>query len=689
MRSAQSKPFREAISPSSSKRILPLLVLLTAIGPFVCFNVRAQTDFSGTPSLAGSSEMRALDAQETQEIPIALRGGEAVEFDIEQISGQVSLQWRDGAGRESQTLYTLDGVHGHIRGAVVADQPGVWRFAIGTRRARPAQYRVQFGNPRPAVREDAVRASAAQALALGEALRARGAQANATAADEAYRESIALSQEAGDGCGVRAALNGLGHLQIALGQYGAAEASGTRALAERCDDPPAKAHSLRILQAAVQWSGDLDGTIRIGEEALKIYQQTGDLAFQGLILGNLSGAYDQEGATGRAMDAAQRALGLARETQDAEGIVFDEETIGAIHVQRGEYQSALEQFNRTLDDLKTHASPVVQALVEDDLGNVYAALGEHENALAEFRRSQATARAHANPSTELDALVDEGNLHLAKQEYSDAEAAFNRAMVIADGRGVSRKRARALRGVGAAEVGEGHFAAGLRKLLEARDLARSLHDDFTEIEADLDLGDHYFARADFPRAEEAYAQLRELTERSGSASKLATAWASLARVRQASGDLAVARIDAEHALATIEDQRGQINPPDLRSSFFQSTRGYYDLYVQILMGLQQNTGDAGYARLALAAAENSRARALTDLLAEQSISVRNGVPPELLFKRSQAEDALRAAAYRLNRSPPQTGTKDREALEAAVREAKQSLDETEGEIRGANRRYGV
>ena len=634
-----------------------------------------------------SYEVHKLAVGESQVLSIQLLAHQAVEIDIEQLNGQVSLQWRDQSGNESQSLFTLDGAHGHIRAVVVADQAGEWRFKIATRRGRAAEYRVQCGNARPATNDDVARASATNALALGEALRAKSAKANAAAAEKAYQESIVLWQKAGDGCGVRATLNGLGHLQIALGQYAAAKAASERALAEKCADLPSKAHSLRILQAAVQWAGDLDGSIRIGDEALKIYQETGDLAFQGLILGNLSGAYDQEGATGQAMDAARQALELARKTGDLEGIVFDEETIGGIHLQRGEYQLALEQFNRTLEDLKTHQSPIVQALVEDDLGNVYSALGDQENALAEFKRSQATANSNANPSTELDALVDEGNLHLARKEHSEAEAAFSRALAIAVDKEVTQKRAKALRGVGAAEVGAGNLTAGLQKLLAARELARSFHDDFTEIAADLDLGDYYFARGDLPKAEEAYGQLRELAEQSRSSSQLAVAWASLARVSQASGDLASARIDAENALTTIEDQRGQINAPDLRSSFFQSTRSYYDLYVQILMGLEKKANDPSYARLALAAAENSRARALTDLLSEQSINVKNRVSPEFLSQRGQALDALHAAAYRVNRLPTSASKKEHDALNASVREAKQSLDEVEGQIRAVNRRF--
>jgi CHAT domain-containing protein/tetratricopeptide (TPR) repeat protein len=645
--------------------------LVGILGSVLIANARAQ------------DSVQHLAAGDSKLIDIPLNQDEALDLDAQQIAGQIAVKWRSPDGEESPPLYTLDGVQGHVRVAIVASRAGDWLITITTRRGRSADYHLE-SSVHPARAEDQERARATVALGRGEALRAQSAERNASAAEQSYAEAIEASESAQDPCAVRAALNGLGHLQISLGRYEDAGRSSERALAATCEDPPSRAHALRIGMSALQWRGDLDATVRLGDEALQIYRATGDHAFEGLILGNLGGAYDQQGETHRAMEVTRQALDLARETGDLEGIVFDEETIGGILVQRGEYQAALEQFGQTLEDLKTHKSPTVEAMVEDDLASVYAALGEYPRALAEVRLSERTAHANANPSTEFDALMDEGNLRLVQHQYRQANQVFTYALGLAEQQSLIQKRARALRGIGSAEAALGQPGA-MHRLLEAQTLALEAHDDAAQADISLALGDFYFAMRQFAQARMAYEQLRALAEHSLSTAQLAKAWASLARVDVATGNLVQARREAESALAMIDSERGEINPPQLRSRFFQSTRSYYDLYISILMALYRRSADSKLASLAFEAAENSRARALTELLSEHAVTQKSDLDPTLVAKRDAAQDALHAAAFRLARS---NSDREQVALEKAVMTASASLDDVEGEIRRANARYG-
>jgi CHAT domain-containing protein/tetratricopeptide (TPR) repeat protein len=657
--------------PSAIGSPIRIAALVGVLGLVFVANARAQ-DFP-----------QHLAAGDSKLIEVHLNQDEALDLDAQQIIGQIAVKWRSPDGEEGPPLYTLDGVQGHVRVAIVASRAGEWRITVTARRGRSADYHLE-SSVHTAGAVDQERARATLALARGEALRAQSAERNASTAERSYTEAIEASEFAQDPCTMRAALNGLGHLEISLGRYEDAARSSERALAATCEDPPSRAHALRIGMSALQWRGDLDATIRLGDEALQIYRATGDHAFEGLILGNLGGAYDQQGETHRAMDVTRQALDLARETGDLEGIVFDEETIGGILVQRGEYQAALEQFSQTLEDLKSHKSPTVEAMVEDDLASVYAALGDYPRALAEVRLSEQSAHANANPSTEFDALMDEGNLRLVQHQYRQANRVFTDALGLAEQQSLTQKRARALRGIGSAEAALGHPGA-LHKLLEAQALALEGHDEAAQSDISLALGDFYFAMRQFVQARTAYAQLRALAEHSLSGAQLAKAWASLARVDMATGNLARARAEAESALGTIDSERGEINPPQLRSRFFQSTRSYYDLYISILMALHRRTSDGELVSLAFEAAENSRARALTELLSEHAVTQKGDLDPTLLARRDAAQDALHAAAFRLSRS---NSDREHAALEQAAMTASSSLDDVEGEIRRANARYG-
>lgn len=671
-------PTRHTRSVSAGAAVILLSVFLCS-GP--------RPGLAATFADQDAPETRKLGPNETQETPIRLLEHQAVDIDVEQVSGSVVVQWQEGSGKESTARISEDGNHGHVRVTIVADKTGTWRFRVAPRKAQPVEYKVYLGAPRVSRDDDIERAVAGDALAQAEDLRNKGAKANAVLAGSDYREAITQYQKAKDSCGVRNSLNGLAHLQIATQQYAAARTSTEQGIAERCDDPASKAQSLRTFQSAVSRLGDLEAKISSGEEALAIYRQTGDLGYQGLVLGNLSGAYAQEGATGEALQAAQEALDLARASGDQDGIVYDEETLGAIHLQRGEYQLALQEFDRTLDDLKDHPYAMVESMAATNVGSANSALGDSEDALTAFRRAEDIGNKSGDSSVLADALNDEGSYHLSRREFSQARALFERALAISIDKQFKRKQATSLQGLGAAEIGEGHFESGLPKLLEALALARSLHDDFTELESDLSLGDYYLSRKEFDKAREADGQSRELAEQSYTTPQLVMAWASLARVEQASNNLDRAQTDSTNALAIIEDQRTQVNEPDLRSTFFQSTRSYYDLNIQILMALEAKSQDESYARRALEVAENARARALTDLLAERAINVTGAVPQDLLRQRNDAQDALHSAAYRLSRLPVTATKGERNAAEASIQESKQKLDQAEGAIRAADRRY--
>jgi CHAT domain-containing protein/lipopolysaccharide biosynthesis regulator YciM len=683
---ACSKRFRLSALRTPSK-FLARCSLLSPLCLFLITGACAQTESAGAVTAPEASSSYQLAPGETREVTVNLLAHQVVEIDVEQLSGLTTVQWEDGQGKPGSERITDDGLHGHIRATILADQAGLWRIRMTPRKKESVEFRFTLGPVRNATPNDSYEVLAQESFVHAEEIRQERAKSNIAEAESAYQMAITQWQNAGNGCGVRAALNGLAHFQIAGQQFAAARSSTERALMETCPDSASKAHSLRTFQSAVSRLGDLEAKIKSGEEAVSIYRENGDIGWEGLVLGNLSGAYAQEGATSKAMETAQRALELARSSGDQDGVLFDEETLGAIHLQRGEYERALEQFDHTLEDLKAHPYPTAKALVESNLGDVYSVLGQAETAIAFYKRAQETASSDNDSSLLADALIGEGSHHLTRKEYSEAEQAYRKALLICDEKQFARKRATALQGLGAAEVGEGHSGSGIGKLLEARELAHSLHDAATEIEAYITLGDCYFERGDVANAGQMYSRLQELAEESHAESQVARAWASLARVKQATGDLAEASTNVENALGILEDQHSQINEPDLRSSFFQSSRSYYDLYIRIQMELQAKTGDESHGIAALEAAENARARGLTDLLSERDINVPTDLPGDVLRRRSEAQDELHAVAYRLARLPESAAKSERDAVQSALTDAKQKLDHAEGEIRAANRRY--
>jgi CHAT domain-containing protein len=152
--------------------------------------------------------------------------------------------------------------------------------------------------------------------------------------------------------------------------------------------------------------------------------------------------------------------------------------------------------------------------------------------------------------------------------------------------------------------------------------------------------------------------------------------------------LQAARVRIEHAIQDRESLRWQVTRPDLRSTYLASTQDYYDLYIDILMGLHATSPGAGYDRKALQASERARARGLIESLAERSSDVLRGSDPQLLERVRAARQVLNMKDQRLrslaanNGGAEQIASADRE-LNAAIAE----LRDLEGEIRSRNPRY--
>ena len=73
------------------------------------------------------------------------------------------------------------------------------------------------------------------------------------------------------------------------------------------------------------------------------------------------------------------------------------------------------------------------------------------------------------------------------------------------------------------------------------------------------------------------------------------------------------------AIALIESERQRIDAPDLRTSYFSGRRSYYELYIDVLLRLDQARPGHGYAAQGLITAERARARELQEQLTERAI----------------------------------------------------------------------
>ena len=259
-------------------------------------------------------------------------------------------------------------------------------------------------------------------------------------------------------------------------------------------------------------------------------------------------------------------------------------------------------------------------------------------------------------------------------------------MTIARADGLKSIETRALRGLGAARLGDGNSNAARRYFAQSLVLARSTGEITAESYAlralgDVDLREGHIK--DARRNDETALKLeRDAADREGEAATLAR----LAHAVAEDGDLEGARDLIGQALAIVETQRGRIDDPSLRTSYFASMRAYADTQVDLLMRLDARSPDANYASAALGAAERARARSLQDMFAAKSIAVARSIAPDLQEALRGAEERLRTAAFQLGLRGDTTAA-HRDSLMNEFDEASHALDEVRGRIRSANPRY--
>lgn len=645
---------------------------------------------------AGSQLTVEIAAGSTQAFSVLLPEGSAADVEMIQQEGFVDLEISNESD-PSLKVRTESGLLGRIDATLLGSRSTRWLVSAASRKGKgPGAVGLRLSVLRPASQVDHLKAAAFERYVEAEALRFTNYRETAVTARPAditartrgaYETALAQYEQAADGCGMRRARIGLARMDVALENYAQARATAQAAMEADCpDDLAEQAQALKTIGMAAAYEGEFVTSADAAERALVLYERTGDLRYQGIVLGNLSSVYMQLGATDRALASARGALRAAEDTADGQGIVFSRKSIADIHLARGELASALQEYRGTLANLASTPYPMVEAETWDDLGILYHRMADYQESLKAYATAEALWKKMHSRSGEADTLINKAQTLLELGSHRAAFREFTAAMEIAHTDGLKSAETRALRGLGATRLAEHNYGDARRYFAQSLQLAHATGEITAQSYALRALGEVDFRQGAVraaARKDEAALQLaRDAADRDGEAATLA----QLARAQARYGDLEGARTAIDQALAIVQTQRGQIDDPSLRASYFAAMRAYPDTQIDVLMRLDLRFPGAHYAADALAAAERARARTLQDMFAEKAISVSQSLTPELTESLHAAEEKLRTTAFQLGRTNG-ASTSKRPSLINAFDEASHQLDQVRGRVRGANPRY--
>ena len=481
------------------------------------------------------------------------------------------------------------------------------RAAVGTlwvsaaRQARPA---------------DAQRVAAEREFARAEWIQVQGPSAAWPLAEQDYHAAIATARRIGDGWLQRVALPDEARLDtFKLGHYHRALRLARAALAlPYGEDLADREYALFVYGLVCQIRARYGAAIRAERQAVRLAARLGELQGEDIIEGNLAGVYEQIGRTRHALRSARGSLAVARQVGDGKGIDYNLELIAELYSDRGDFNRALRFFQRALESIRRYPYPDSRARCWVGLGELYGALNQPRQAEAALGKAQRIARAAHDSNVLFRVMIDRAAMIREQGQVRTALADDLKDVAKAAALGLPRQRADALLDLGRDYGALGEPAQAAAALRRAIALARRLRQRQIEAGAWLVLGDEALARGESVPARSDYLAALALGHTLYSPLTEASAEGSLARLDWREGALRRARRRIERALRLIDSVRSTLTTRRLRTEYFSSEHGYYDLGVSILMAMRARAPGRGYGRAALQLVERARARSLLDAL---------------------------------------------------------------------------
>jgi CHAT domain-containing protein/tetratricopeptide (TPR) repeat protein len=424
----------------------------------------------------------------------------------------------------------------------------------------------------------------------------------------------------------------------------------------------------RHLADAFQRQRQRDRAAPLYRAAAEAYRRSGEAGAEARARVSLgSTLLDLAEAEGAAA-AYRTSLALARQIEDRDTEAIALYGLGRAERRQGELQGALDHYQQALERLPEGDRNRPQML--HDLGVLHARfLGDATRGrelLAAALASWPADRERQRAAT----LNQLGQLAYEAGETDEARGDLERSLELLRASEPCTAAVTLARLALVADAGGAVAAADVR-LAEALALIARQPCPTDEATVHLLAATDAEGRGHDDDALEGYRRCLSLYEGRGDRNGQAEALAGIARAERARGHLEEALAASRRTLAILAGVRPTVLREDLRTSFFAGVQDRYDFHVSLLLAL-------GRDEAAWVAAEESRARALRDLLAEAGAGLYRHADPALVSREKELQHRLNTLeARRLDLGEGE----ELEALGRRLDEAVAALEAVHGEIR--------
>lgn len=465
-----------------------------------------------------------------------------------------------------------------------------------------------------------------------------------------YEEARDVRDRAGDRAGLGVTLSYIGNVHYVQADLERARASYLQGLAVLGDAArPADLHPARLGLANVHWElGEYREAQALYEKEIALLEAQGDARQVAVTKRNLANCLWPLGEYARALDVLHAAHEAQSEAGDSFELAATGNTIGTVYLQLGEWTRALEAFGAAAEAATTAGNAGERQQAGLNRALAYTRMGYLERARDEY---EAVRLQYAESGDTLSlGWVLEGIANVERTSGRDAEALEHYRQALACEAGQNARTA-------VRRIQIGNQLCRLGRLPEARSEFRQA---WVEAEA--------LVRPDLKW--KCHVGLADAFERSG--------------------ELDSARVHNQTAIDILESVRGQVLSEEKKASLLGSSAFVYEAQLQVLGKLHGLDPRREYAEAGLATAEEGKARAFLDLLAESHVDLDAGLPDALVQEQDALERSLASVQYRLRRLASENAAADTLAV---LKKRRTQLEERRAalldRVRVANPRYAT
>ena len=330
----------------------------------------------------------------------------------------------------------------------------------------------------------------------------------------------------------------------------------------------------------------------------------------------------------------QSALATWRALDDELLEAFTLHELGLLYGDIGQYQKALDSYEQAGTLYKTLKVPRGEASIISNTGWVFGELGDNEKSLEMYLREEEAYRTIGDVDAVL--LSNIGSSYAKLKQFDRALEYHLRVFEIRRAL-PDLRHAITLNNIGNCYYHLGDRSKSLDFYNRALKLMRLAGDDYYTPTTLNHLGVFYRSSGEHEKAATYFNEAAKLRRTVGDRRNLAVTLSDLARLERDRGNLVEARKQIEEALKLVEGLRIEVASPRLRATYFAAMQQYRELYIDVLMRLNENEA-------AFEVSERGRARSLLESLREASTEIRHGVDPALLERERTLSQSLSARA---------------------------------------------